>query len=361
MTQPPTWGAPPPQGWAPQPPSAPWPAPVPPKRGGPWKWLLGGVALLAVIAVTVVVTVTYMKSQDTKSAGATSGAASDIASANDKGPVGIITEDPSCGPWSPVATAVAKVEDNGWGERDPSIPASAWTPEARTKYEAVGAAMREAARQAIPLAKLTPHRVMRELYGQFIFYSRAYADSISNYGPRDDLLAQVSATSGDVITNICAAISSGAAAARVSLVPAIASPKKFASVGDLSNPAPIFTKPDTVCANLSPTLDKLLTDPTFKAWASTDATVPVNDWNTEQQLLTSGVKLLMTSAANDLASLAMQSANPTVQDFIMLGVQYRRTYIESLATYQPNDNHIYGAGQYAPGIVSGACDYAAEH
>ena len=358
MTQPPTWGAPP-QGWSAQPQGAPWPTPVPPKRGGAWKWVLGGVAFLAVIAVTVVVTITYMKSHDSDSSSGLSGAPSDIASANDKGPVGIITDDPSCGPWNPVATAIAKTEDNGWGERDPSIPASAWTPDMRAKYEAVGNAMREAARGAIPLAKMTTHRVMRELYGQIIFYSRAYADSISNYSPRDDILAQIASTAGNVVTDICSAISTGAAASRASLVKTPTSPKMFAPIGDISNPAPIFTKPDTVCTDLSPTLSTLLNDPTFKAWLNTDPAIAVADWNTEQQLLTSGVKILMTSTANDLAKLATQTTNPIVQDFIMLGVEYRRTYIESLATYEPNDTHIYSAGQYAPGIVSTACKYAA--
>ena len=360
MTQPPTWGPPPPQEWQPQPQGTPWPTPVPPKRGGPWKWVLGGVALLAVIAVTVVVTVTYMKSNDSNGNGGPSGPPSDIASANDKGPIGIITEDPSCGPWNPVANAIAKVEDNGWGERDPSIPASAWTPDMRAKYEAVGNAMREAARQAIPLAKITTHRVMRELYGQFTVYSRMYADSTANYAPRDDVLAQISSSVGDVLTNICSAISGGAAAARASLVPAQAPPTNIAPIGDPSNPIPVFTTPDPICAALSPTLDKLLTDATFKAWINTDPAVPASDWNTEQQLLTSGVKILMSSTANDLAKLATQTTNPIVQDFITLGVVYRRTYVESLTTYQPYDTSIYVAGQYLPGIISGVCEYVAD-
>ena len=41
--------------------------------------------------------------------------------------------------------------------------------------------MRNAADQTVPLAKLTPHRVMRELYEQFIAYARAYSDAIPTY------------------------------------------------------------------------------------------------------------------------------------------------------------------------------------
>ncbi len=51
--------------------------------------------------------------------------------------------------------------------------------------------MRSAADQMVALAKLTPHRVMRELYEQFIAYSRAYADRIPTYTPPDDNLALV--------------------------------------------------------------------------------------------------------------------------------------------------------------------------
>ncbi len=41
--------------------------------------------------------------------------------------------------------------------------------------------MRNAADQTVALAKLTPHRVMRELYQQFIAYARAYSDAIATY------------------------------------------------------------------------------------------------------------------------------------------------------------------------------------
>lgn len=169
MTQPPTWGAPPPQqpgGWQGQPgpggqwgPQQPWPAPVPPKKGGAAKWAIGAVSLVAVIAVTAVVAVSCTKnSGDSNGSGGgtkTSAAPSDVASANDTGPVGIITEDPSCAPWTPITNTLAGVESKGWTTRDPSIPASSWTPELRAQYEAVGKALRNAADQAVPLAKKT--------------------------------------------------------------------------------------------------------------------------------------------------------------------------------------------------------------
>ena len=71
----------------------------------------------------------------------------------------------------------------------------------------------------VALAKLTPHRVMRELYEQYIAYSRAYADSIATYTPPDDNLALVAVTAGNAIGDVCAAISYDSAPARGPLMP----------------------------------------------------------------------------------------------------------------------------------------------
>ncbi|MCX8557823.1 hypothetical protein OS121_22490 [Mycolicibacterium mucogenicum] len=372
MTQPPTWGAPPPQqpgGWQGQPgpggqwgPQQPWPAPVPPKKGGAGKWAIGAVSLVAVIAVTAVVAVSCTKNSGDSNGGGgggTSAAPSDVASANDKGPVGIITEDPSCAPWTPITNTLAGVEGNGWLQRDPSIPVGAWTPEARVQYEAVGKAMRNAADQAVPLSKMTTHRVMREMYGQFIAYSRAYADSLITYTAVDDHLASVASTASLVITYVCGAVISGAAEARASLVSAQAPPASVAPIGDLSNPQRLFDTPDPVCSELSPTLQQLLQNPAFKNWVNGDPSIPAASLPPDQQAFADAVAPVMTSTADALEKLAKKSSNPMVQDFIQLGVQYRRTFVQALATYQANDQDIYLAGQYAPGVVSMACRYAA--
>ncbi len=372
MTQPPTWGAPPPQqpgGWPGQPgpgglwgPQQPWPAPVPPKKGGAAKWAIGAVSLVAVIAITAVVAVSCTKNSGGSNGGGastTSDAPSDVASANDKGPVGIITEDPSCAPWTPITNTLADIEGKGWLTRDPSIPASSWTPEVRAQYETVGKAMRKTADQIVPLAKMTPHRVMRELYEQSIAYFRAYADSLPAYTSADDGLARTASTAGNVITNICAAISFGSAAARASLVSVPASPTSIAPIGDISNPRRMFDTPDTVCADLSPTLDQLLTNPSFMEWIKNDPSIAVGNWPPERQSLTDIVTPVMTSTADALENLAQRSSNAVVRDFMLLGVQYRRTFIQSLPTYQPNDQYVYLAGQYAPGILAGACKSSA--
>lgn len=365
MTQPPTWGAPPPQppgGWQNQPgpggqwgQQQPWPAPVPPKKGGAAKWAIGAVALVGVIAVTAVVAVSCTKNSGGSNGGSTSAAPSDVASANDKGPVGIITEDPSCAPWVPITNTLGDLEAKGWRDRDPSIPAASWTPEVKAQYDAISKAWRKGADQTVQLAKTTPHRVMRELYSQSIAYMRAYADSIPTYTQADDSLARAATTTGLVITYICNAISSGSAAARAALVPALAAPAAVAPVGDLSNPQRLFGTPDVVCSDLTPTLEQLLESPVFKSWLNTNPQIPVANWSPEQQSLTDAVVPIMSSTADALEKLAHRTSNAVVQDFILLGVQYRRTYIESLPTYQPSDSNIYLAGQYAPGVVAMAC------
>jgi len=112
--------------------------------------------------------------------------------ANDKGPVGIITEDPD----------VCRMESNGerlsprskrsnGATATQTIPASAWTPEQRKMYESVGNAMRSVADQAVDLAKKTPHRVMRELYEQYIAYARRFAETVPKYRADDAPLAAV--------------------------------------------------------------------------------------------------------------------------------------------------------------------------
>src|SRR5258707_1219888 len=83
--------------WGPQQPWGPPPGP-PPRRGSKGKWILAGIAVLAVIAVTVVITVLVVgkDSGGGESPMPTNGNGSEFASANDKGPANVITDDPTC-------------------------------------------------------------------------------------------------------------------------------------------------------------------------------------------------------------------------------------------------------------------------
>src|SRR5690242_16960714 len=256
-SQPPTggpqWGPPPgqPTGapqWGAQQPWGPPPGP-PPRRGGKGKWIFGGIALVAIIAVTVVVTVLVVgkNSGGGGSPTPTNGSDSEFASANDKGPVGIITEDPTCAAWSKVGAGLTDAEQRvGWPDRDASVPAASWTLDQRTTFESVGQAMVGAADQAAALTKTTPHRVMRELYEQFIAYARAFAERIPSYTPRDNDLARVADGVGGVLANVCGAITYGSAQAEAPVIPPVDPPSSVSPPSDPADARRLLTDDDPI-------------------------------------------------------------------------------------------------------------------
>jgi hypothetical protein len=318
--------------------------------------------LIAVAAVAVAATLFFTRggsSNGSSTAGSGSpssgaAAASGIASANDTGPVTIITEDPSCAPWTPIQRTLADSEKKGWAQRDPSIPASAWTAEQRTQYQAVGQAMRRAADQTVPLVKLTPHRVMRELYEQFIAYARAYAERISTYTPPDNELALTQTPATAAIGNVCAAINYGSAAARGPLVAPATPPTKVASPGDPAAPKRFLTSPNPVCSDWQKTLNQFTADTID--WRTVNPDIPASAWTPDQKSVNDAVAPVMSASADTLEKLGQRSGNPTLQDFAVLAAQYRRGYVKALPTYTAADNYLEEASLYATGVVLGACN-----
>jgi hypothetical protein len=376
VTQPPQsgpWGAQPPQqpgNWQGYPAGQPgpqgqwnpqqqWPSPTPaPQKKGPLKWILGATALIAVIAVTAVVAVSCAGGNGTNNGGGntpTSGSKSDIASANDTGPVSVITEDPSCAPWNPIITTLANAEKNGWDSRDPSISTSSWTPEVRSQYQAVGEAMRNAATQTSALMKITTHRVVRELYEQFIAYSLSYADKISNYSPSDNDLAIVESTISDVITGICQSIANGSAAARSPLIPAANPPTHSSQIGDATKATRFIAAPDSQCQDWKNAVGEMTTDPSVSAWSKEDPSIPASGWSPEYRAQNDAVKPVFSRIADRYESLARQSSNATVEDFGVLAAQYGRAFVQGIPTYTNADLYLFNVFQKAPGIITAAC------
>ncbi len=371
MTQPPP---PPGPGWPPgypggQPgpqwnPQQGWPQtpPPPPKRSFA-KWIIGAVALIAVIAVTAVIAVSCTKSsggtEKPTAAPTTSGApASDFASANDTGPVSVITEDPSCAPWMPILTTYANSQPSGWLQRDSSLPADVWGPELRSQYEAVGKAMRAAADQTVPLVKLTTHRVMRELYEQFIAYARAYADRIPLYTAPDDQLALTAIGASQVLSHICQAITYGSAAARAPLTAMAQPPTSVAPLGSPNKPARFLSQPNPVCSDWKAALDRNDTNPAIVAWVATDSNPPASQWSPEQKAANDAVLPLLTSLADELDKLGRTSGNAIFEDLATLSAQYQRAFVNAIPTYTQPDLHLYKVALLTPGIVLGACNTA---
>lgn len=342
--------------WQPQP-------ATPRKRGSGWKWALGGVALAAVIGVTAAVTLSVAdngkgngngNSAPAGVTGPAGGKTSEIASADDTGPVAIITEDPTCAAVVPIQQTVADKTSNGWNKRDASKPASEWTPEVRAQFEEAGSAMRTAADQMVPLAKLTPHRVMRELYEQFIVFARAYAETIPTYTAPDDSLALVSNSAISAISHLCGAIANGSAAMRAPLVSLLEPPSDVAPVGDPANPQRFLDKPNPVCGDWHAAQEQFGRD--IVEWNKTDPAIPASQWTPEVKALNESIALVMTQHASRLQGLGQRSGNPALRDFADLAAQYRRAYVVGIPTYRPADQYLARVSSRLSALVGSACD-----
>jgi hypothetical protein len=365
-SQPPTGGqpvgaqpwAPPPGGFPPGGPQQGWGAPPgpPPRRGGKGNWILAGIAVLAVIAVTVFITVLVVGKDSGSSPTPTNGNGSDFASANDKGPVGIITEEPTCAAWNRIGNGLSIPErDVGWGDREVSVPASAWTPQQRTMYETVGKAMRTTADQSVELARKTPHRVMRELYEQFVAYASTFADRVPTYKPNDSAFAAAADEMVTTLVNICKAITSGSAAAQAPLVPDTAAPTELSALGDPAAPQKFVSHSDSVCTEWLSVYPKF--DADTAGWRQdADPNIPASQWTPEQKSASNAVVPLMTAFADKAEDLGRRSGNPTFEDFAVLSAQYRRAYVLALPTYTPADNDLVTTSTALANTIGHACE-----
>lgn len=380
MTQPPSsgpWGAQPPQQpgnwqgrrggqqgpgpqgqWSPHPQ---WPNPTPaPRKKRPLKWILGAIALIAVIAVTAVVAVSCVGGQGSNNGNGggmpSSGSKSDIASANDTGPVSVMTEDPSCAPWGPINDTLADTTKNGgWTNRDTSIPASAWSPDIQTMYQTAAEAFRKSADQTVPLVKITTHRVIRELYEQYIAYLREFVNRVSTYTTNDNNLIATGVTFGMAITAVCQAITFGSAAARGPLVAAADTPSTRAPLGDPNAPIPVLTNRNPICANWNSAVDQFVGDPTYIAWNKEDPSVPAGKWTPQYKAENDAVKPALSRVSDAAERLGRESNTPTLDDFGTLAAQYGRAFIQAMGTYTSSDAYLFNVMWRTVGAVRGVC------
>lgn len=356
MTMPPSGQRPlrpqgPPQYWGPPPPS--------PKDGGKTKWVLRGLGILVVVVISVVTTLLVTRvdsavpNHTPTPIPSTTPDKPDVASADDRGPVALITDDPTCPAWTPISDTMIGRLPQGWKDRDSSIPSSFWTPTLRADYKAAAAAMRAAAEQTVSLATRTPHRVMRELYEQAIAYWREYADALEEYTPADNYLANSSTAASNALVWICAAVSSGSAASRSPLVIPGISPSNFAPVEDPARPKRFLTKPSPACAEWGDTAQQF--DSVSSDWLETNPNIPASQWPPAQQKIYTEMIAPMSSNANKLQDIAIRSNNPVFGDFADLAAVYRRAYVQSFATYVPADGYLAQTASQAVVLVNMAC------
>lgn len=325
--------------------------------GSGGKWVLGGLALLVVIVVTVVATVLFTRDGGGESvppiASTQTVSQPNVASADDRDPAGIILDDPTCEQWRPISAAFAQGQQNGWHNRDPATPASQWTADQRTQYDAVGAVLRETADRTVEVATKTPHRLMRELYEQFIAYSRVYADAIPSYTAESDHYVRVSIAIADTLNAVCDAIAYGAAGARSPLTARAApTPGQFA-IANVKSPEPFLTTMNPECTNWL-SAAKQFVDQTA-AWRTVDANLPADQLNEEQRMINAAVSPVMDSFATQTQLIGRESDVFVWADIATLSAQYRRAYASALLTYAPADNFLQLAAGSAVGAISEAC------
>ena len=322
------------------------------------KWAMAAVGAVAVLATVVAVVLLFGGGgsgapNGTQPDNGASQEAAAVASAKDTGPVTVITDDPSCTAWTAINNDLANSGTGLWNDRDRSVPASAWTPKLRAQFIAAAQSMRGAAAQAVGLVKLTPHRVMRELYQQFIAYARAYAERVPKYTPADNNLAGAANSASSALGAICAAIADGPAAARGPLVPPSAPPSDIAPVGNPVNPQPFLTSTNPVCDDWRAALEQFGRE--TSEWQKMNPNVPAIYWNREQKAVNYAVASVMNTYASKLEQLGRQSDNAVWQDFANLSAQYRRAFVTALPTYIATDNHLANAANYVSTTVLGAC------
>lgn len=357
----PPYGPPPggyPQYPGQQPPGFPqgqWPQQPPgPPKGNSTKWLLVAIAVLLVIGVTIGATLLFTRDgDDGPSDPQSAGDSSDIASANDTGPVSIITDEPTCAAFIGVNNGLADLQGKGWGDQRATLgPVSSWTPEQRAQVDSVATAMRNAADRVVPLARQTPHRVMRELYEQFIVYGRGYADSISNYTPEDNGLASANVNATTSIVGICNSISNGAAD-RALGVPAADPPTTDPSPGDPSSPQPFIQAPEAVCTTFKSLSDQFNID--TADWQEVDSDIAATEWTPEQRGAHERALPFISNWAVAMEDAGRASGNPILEDFAVTASLYLQAFLAVGDNYTSADSWLSYVGYKLNQLILGAC------
>jgi hypothetical protein len=258
---------------------------------------------------------------------------------------------------SGINRVLADVQANGWGDQRGTLgPASLWTPDQRAQVEAVATSMRSAADQAVALAKQTPHRVMRELYEQFIAYGRAYADSIPTYAPADNSLAGVNVSIGNALQGICNAIANGSAS-RGFAADAAGPPTEVVPAGNSADPERFMTTSNSTCTAWSSNDGAFLAG--TNEWEKLDTNLPGSQWTPEQKAVQEAALPVFTTFADNMEATGRQSRNPTLEDFAVLGAVYLRSYVSAVTSYTSADSWLSYTALRLNNAVSAACRAAA--
>lgn len=216
--------------------------------------------------------------------------------------------------------------------------------------------MRSAAEQVTRLSQITTHRVMRELYEQYAAYAKSYADRIPTYTPSDDQLAMTAVAISTSLTDICQAISYGAAAARAPLVPVGPAPSGISPVNNGIGPGRFIQSHIPECTSWIAATDDFRT--ATEAWVNLDPNIPAGKWSPEQKKINDDVIPILDASSIKLQEVGLQIPDSTAQDFAMLTVLYRQAIAAAIPSYTPSDSHLYNATLHLSGILTSACKAA---
>ncbi|MFV8048289.1 hypothetical protein [Mycobacterium sp. 48b] len=315
-----------------------------------------GLALVAIIAVSIVGTVLVLRTDSGGGNGQQANTAngSEFASANDTGPANIIIEEPTCEAWVKIAHDIDTAAPD-WNKQDYSIPATEWTPEQKSVFEKKSVALADAIKKSSNLAKQTPHRVMRELYGQYIAYAQAVIDLIPRYSTGDDNIVGASNQFFSALNRICDAIHYRAAQQTAPLVPVPSPPSEVQTFNREAATAPerFLNGDNGVCADWITAAERFDND--TKDWRGIDSKIPATEWTPDQKSVMDAVGPVMTAYADDVERMGRKSGNAVWEDFSVVTAQYLRAYIETIPTYSVNSSYLASASTRLANAIYWAC------
>lgn len=331
------------------------PGPTPPSGGGKTRWMFLGLAVLSVIVLTAVLTVVAVRPDHNDGGNGARGiSGSDMASANDTGPITIITDDPTCGAWSKAVNEYHQVASSvKFDDRDENIPASSWTADQRKQYETIEKALTHQVDQAGKLVSKTPHRAVRVAYQQFIAYAQAFIESIPTYVADDYWLINVSYGASSAVANLCGAITYKSAQAAAPLAAEVEGPTNSHAPEELSTPTRMLKGENSVCSDWTQSATKLDADTT--AWKDIDKQISAKDWTPEQKSIHEAVGALMLASADNSERLGRQSANASIEDAATLAAVYRRAFVAAIPTYTSSDAYLALTAAALTRMVNAAC------
>ncbi|MEU0497108.1 hypothetical protein [Mycobacterium sp. NPDC006124] len=236
-----------------------------------------------------------------------------------------------------INNSLGDVQRNGWSDARGTLgPVGEWTPEQKAQAQAVGVAMRTASDQIIPLAKQTPHRVVRELYEQFAAYGRAYADSLATYVPKNDFLAAANINISATLLGMCEAIETGSASRSVA-VPEPAPPTTVAKPQDSQEIKPFIDSSGAFCKDWSSAADEFNSN--TSEWQKLDPNTP-GQWTPEQRSQQQAAMPYVTTWAQNMDEVGRGSGNPVLEDLSVLAAAYLKGYVSAGDSYVSADGWL---------------------